>query len=342
MTPEAAAESVQTRCAFDRVYEFRQTPQLDRQVVERDSVLDSLRKKDDHGLIRTPTGTFQIERGELATSGAESLWSLSTADYSNWMAKIAQNQRGTFDDVAKIRVGIKTTADEVFLREDWTTLPASIQPERCLIRPLIRHFDAVRWLPGTFSQSVLYPYEEMDGKRRPVDLSRYPCSNAYFTQHRDRLNQRQYLIDAGRAWYEIWVPHSPGEWSGPKIVYPDIAVEPRFFLDRSGAVVNGDCYWITLRESVDESMLLVMMAVANSTLIKKFYDIAFHNKLYSGRRRYMTQYVKKFPLPDRQSRWCRAIIDRLAPVWDGQHLTTQQDQQLDDLVWKAFGMIKDA
>ena len=47
---------------------------------------------------------------------------------------------------------------------------------------------------------------------------------------------------------------------------------------------------------------MLLLAVANSSFITKFYDIAFHNKLYAGRRRFMTQYVKKF-LPHVKFQW---------------------------------------
>jgi len=51
-----------------------------------------------------------------------------------------------------------------------------------------------------------------------------------------------------------------------------------------------------------------MLAVANSTFAEAFYDYRFHNKLYAGRRRYITQYVKEFPLPDPNTSLAKQII----------------------------------
>ena len=75
-------------------------------------------------------------------------------------------------------------------------------------------------------------------------------------------------------------------------------------MDQSGAVVNGDCYWSKLRLDVDPDWLYLMLAVANSEVATTYYDTVFHNKLYAGRRRFMTQYVKEFPLPKLDSKIC--------------------------------------
>ena len=53
---------------------------------------------------------------------------------------------------------------------------------------------------------------------------------------------------------------------------------------------------------------MLMMAVANSSFVTRYYDIAFHNKLYAGRRRFMTQYVKKFPLPDVEAPVAQRVV----------------------------------
>ncbi|RYD01722.1 hypothetical protein N752_29545 [Desulforamulus aquiferis] len=41
----------------------------------------------------------------------------------------------------------------------------------------------------------------------------------------------------------------------------------------------------------------------------KYHDIAFQNKLYSGRRRYLTQYVKKYPIPDPGSEFSIRLVE---------------------------------
>src|SRR5690606_16185206 len=116
--------------------------------------------------------------------------------------------------------------------------------------------------------------------------------------HEDRLRGRAYVTRAGRSWFEIWVPQRPALWRPPKIVFPDISEEARFALDTTGAVVNGDCYWISFAGLPSPDVGYLMLAVANSRLGVRFYDTVCGNRLYARRRRWITQYVDRLPLPD--------------------------------------------
>jgi hypothetical protein len=187
---------------------------------------------------------------------------------------------------------------------------------------------------------MLYPYDMTQAKRVPVELARWPRAAAYLESHRARLEGRTYVIEAGRKWWEIWVPQRPSEWAASKLVFPDISEEPRFFLDRTGSVVNGDCYWLTLGDESSERLGLLAMAVANSSLGTKYYDRVCGNKLYSGRRRYITQYVERFPLPDPEAPESHKIIELVSEILSGSVASsdvTKLEAELDDLVWRSFG-----
>jgi hypothetical protein len=151
---------------------------------------------------------------------------------------------------------------------------------------------------------VLYTHTDRSGRAVPVDLDGFPKARAYLETHRDRLAGRKYVTDAGRAWFEIWVPQKPNLWAYPKVVFPDIAESPKFFLDTSGAIVNGDCYWAKCES---DAQALLIAAVGNSKFARWFYDAQCGNQLYAGRRRFMTQYVERFPVPDPLS----AVAQRL-------------------------------
>jgi adenine-specific DNA-methyltransferase len=328
-------------CIFDRVYEHRCNGGDNRAARAYDSVLAVLRDRSVSGIVRTSTGTFCVERGTLVADGEA--WSLSTAEVQNWLHTVRKHETCCFGQLSKVRVGIKTTADEVFIRDDWDAVPTDMRPEEGLLRPLLTHFNANRWFPCSVKRPkrVLYPHTVLDGKRSTVNLAEYPGSTAYLASHKERLIRRKYVIEAGRKWYEIWVPQNPDDWSRPKIVFPDIAEHPRFFLDASGAVVNGDCYWITLKRGVDEDWLLLMLAVANSTFITKYYDTVFHNKLYSGRRRFMTQYVANFPLPDLASSTGCKIVDLVSRLLKDAGNGQEIEREINALVWESFGLIKE-
>lgn len=107
-------------------------------------------------------------------------------------------------------------------------------------------------------------------------------------------------------------------------------------LDRSNAIVNGDCYCIKLRKGVPQDWLLVILAVASSTIATTFYDTMFHNKLYAGRSRVMTQYVKAFPRPSLDCPLTTQIIQAVKRLLNNG-TTAAQEAELKSLVQQAFG-----
>jgi methylase of polypeptide subunit release factors len=331
-----------TSCVFDRVYECRGNAKPSTPTHECAGVLDAFRDHDVNGLVRTDTGTFRIERGVLAAADSDDGWSLSTSDYRKWLIRVEAQRDCSFDDVANIRVGIKTTADEVFIRDDWESLPTRLQPEAELLHPLLTHVETERWVPTSPTRKVLYTHAVAKGKRVAIELKDYPGARAYLESHKERLCGRKYVIEAGRQWYEIWVPHDPLEWKKPKIVSPDIAEEPRFCLDTSGAMVNGDCYWMTLRRGFTPDWLLLLLAVANSSFVTRYYDIVFHNKLYAGRRRFMTQYIKKFPLPRLEAPVAQRIIQVVRERIAQNARDEDRESEIDELVWESFGLVEES
>ena len=244
----------------------------------------------------------------------------------------------------KSRVGIKTTADEVFIREDWHKLPIDIQPEETVLRQLLSQENANRWTPKTKDvplRQVLYTHTMKNEKRIAIDLNKYPKAEAYLKQHYTRLVSRTYVIEAKRQWYEIWVPQQPSAWQQPKLVFPDISPSPKFSYDEQGCIVDGNCYWIVPNIGQSTDILFLIAGVANSHLITRYHDLAFNNKLYAGRRRYLTQYVEKYPLPDLGSQISQNIVTLVKELIFSPFSAQQREereQNIEILVAQAFGV----
>ena len=64
-------------------------------------------------------------------------------------------------------------------------------------------------------------------------------------------------------------------------------------------------------------MVYLTLAVVNSRFIEKYYDTKFHTKLYSGKRRFMTQYVEDFPLPSLDNPYAQKAIDVVKQIISG-------------------------
>lgn len=297
--------------------------------IDSNNLFDSL---EDEGLVDIKNkGVFNIQQGFLDANG---VWKISNHKVDEWMKAVDSHTKMTFSDVGKIRVGVKTTADKIFIRSEWGS---KNRPE--LLRKLTTHHVAGRYKAKKNGYKyILYPHTTINGTRSSVDINEYPKSKEYLLRHKEVLENRDYLIKAGRQWYEIWVPQDPGLWSKPKIVFRDISEKPTFWLDQDATIVNGDCYWLVNNHENDELLWLVL-AVANSSFIESFYDHKFNNKLYSGRRRFITQYVEKFPLPDPETKLSTEIILLAKKIYD---LMPSEDavgleNKVDQLVWKSFG-----
>lgn len=135
------------------------------------------------------------------------------------------------------------------------------------------------------------------------------------------------------------MPQRPALWAAPKIVFPDISDTPRFALDASGAVVNGNCYWISLANVGDEDIAYLMLAVANSSLGVRCYDEVCGNRLYSGKRWWITQYINWLPLPYPDTDSSRELIALAKQLVAGRDAKGNRDDavgRLDELVERAF------
>ncbi|WP_433193628.1 Eco57I restriction-modification methylase domain-containing protein [Nocardia sp. CA-107356] len=274
-------------------------------------------------------------------SAGKGAWRMSRPGVDGWLGEVEAGTWRTFGDVGRIRVGIKTTADRVFISDRWGEVEP--RPEGELLFDLITHHDVEPWrISRERATRVLYPYDPSEPARTPVDLREFPGAAAYLEKNRETLAGRKYLTDSGREWFEIWVPQRPHMWRVPKVVFPDISERPRFALDRSGAVVNGDCYWISLADlGVDgaaERLAYLLMGVANSALGLRFYDAVCGNRLYSGRRRWITQYVSRLPLPDPTTMRAGGVVELVRDFVDGGRVPDANSLRLlDEWVAFAFG-----
>jgi len=324
--------------AYSSIYETNDTA-----IAEAEDVLSAL-NADNDTVIAIPDGRhFRVRHGVLDNGGdPEGIWRVATQATDQWLATVEANTWETFRRIGKIRVGVKSTADKVFIRNDWSNLPGG-RPE--LLRPLItrkcaRRFKAVVPENAKHIKEILYPHEVTENGRIAVDLGNYPKTASYLKKYRDVLEVRTYLIEAGRKWYELWVPQDPAAWPSPKLVFPDISDKPIFWIDTDGGVVNGECYWLQCKNKDEQDLLWLALAVANSSFIEAFYDHRFNNKLYAGRRRYITQYVELFPLPNPKCDEAMAIID-LAKIIHAKTPSTEANQlaaDLDARIWRVFGL----
>lgn len=269
-----------------------------------------------------------------------SCWKMLSNNESDWVSRIDKAAKNRVEDFFKVKVGIKSTADKVFISDKWEELKTD-KPEDELLKDLISQENVEPWnATDNFKLKVLYPHISVNGEKQTIDIEKYPNAKNYFLLHEEKLKSRKYLIEAGRQWFELWVPHRPDQWKYPKLVFPDISLMPRFYFDIGGKIVNGNCYWIVATNEEDVEKLLLIQGIANSKLMTKYHDLVFNNKLYSGRRRYFTQYVERYPLPDFRSPIAKeivSIVKKLNQSNDKKDIS-ELETQLEIRIAKSFGV----
>ncbi len=279
--------------------------------------------------------SYKFEQGRMLSIEKDSLWTISSEENKKWLEAIEEKKQLIFSDIGKVRVGIKTTADNVFIGDGWNEQNYDLE----LLKPLITHRNSGQIVPNKKAQwKVLYTHEVKNGKKIAIDITKYPKSETYLFKHYNQLSNRKYVEKAKRNWYEIWVPQNPEAWQRRKIVFKDISERPEFWLDTSGAIVNGDCYWIDINPNLNEDIIYLALAVANSKFIEKYYDIKFNTKLYSGKRRFQSQYVNQFPIPNHETDLAKKAINLVKQIIsnDSQTDTIGYKQELDLIVERLF------
>jgi len=321
---------------FVRIYEEKQAVRGEVDQEPHRQRIISLVEDGQNGLFPVGPTSFRITAGALQLPSIRSEpWSMLTASELQWVRKIDDAASSRVTDHFSVRVGIKSNADNVFIRPQWSDLPKESTPEDELLHKLLSQGNMRPWVADEAGiKRILYPHSMLNGKRKTISLEPYPRAEAYLTEYRKQLEARTYLIQANREWYELWVPQQPDAWQKPKVVFPDISPDPRFCFDAKGRMVNGNCYWISANTEQEVRWLYLTIGVANTALMTRYHDLVFCNKLYAGRRRYLSQYVERYPLPDADSKSGKVIVETARRLCT-ELLTTQQQHRLQQKVERA-------
>jgi hypothetical protein len=264
--------------------------------------------------LRWKSEVMEVREGSLSVKPSDRTWVLKDAAVAGVQSRMRATKARHFSAVLKVKVGIKTTNDAVYIRDDWDELPDDVRPEAELLWPIRMTQDVARWCPPSaegLRHRTLYPFKMDARKRTPVDIDQFPRAKAYLEAHREALEGRKYVIDAGRNWWEPWVPHQPSMWQQPRAVFPEIAEQPTFGIDESGVIPNGSLFWMYPLGHGESEILRAACAIANSGFAVEYYDMLLGTRLYAGRRRWNSQHVGHLPFPSLDSN-----VESLASLYD--------------------------
>lgn len=249
--------------------------------------------------------------------------------------------------------GVKSGHKEAFTlsNEQRLRLAASGPESAALVKPLLKGRDVKRWRIEPTSRWLLYiswhfPYKpeaNIDPSSTVAEAAfqkRFPEVFAHLTSFRGELAKRdQSEIGIRYEWFCLSRPRpeSAVYFQSPKIVFPDIAVEPSFAWDEMGHAVENTAYFIPSQKW--------LLGVLNSKAAFWFFR-QISNTIRGGFVRFIRQYVEQIPIPAvslEQQNAVEQLVDRIlaAKTQDAAADVSALEREIDQLVYMLYGLTKD-
>lgn len=166
--------------------------------------------------------------------------------------------------------------------------------EADVIRPILGGSHVQKWTRGS-DQVILFPYRADEDRFQVVDLWDYPRATDYLEQHKETLASREYVISAGKRWYEIWNQRTPQTQLVPKLVTCNMAQNNQFAFDENGDFLTlHTVYSIILKDASHENYLF-LLALLNSSLLTYLFrrrSTYVRDRYY----RYNKIYLRQLPI----------------------------------------------
>ncbi len=216
----------------------------------------------------------------------EEVWSFSDQASADVFKKLRDKGRSLKQYCAgRIFMGVKSGLAEAFVIDESTKKKLIKEnPEaKEIIKPFLNGREIRPYQIEWKNQFLIYAYHG-------VNIRKYPAVERHLQPFKGRLQQRA----TKQKWYELQQPQSAFAkyMDGPKIIFPDIATEPRFALDNAGFYSANTTYFIPLKD-------FYLLALLNSQVGRFFFmrvcaGLEGKTETYL---RFFGQYLEGFPVP---------------------------------------------
>lgn len=210
-------------------------------------------------------------------------------------------------DIAKPFVGLQTSADTVFLFEQFEklsngnylayskALKSNVELEAGLFKPVIRSGYIGRYNARP-TALVLFPYEFQEGKAQlitPEKMTReYPLIWEYLLENKKLLSAREHGKFAGRGWYQLY-PKNLDFWEEPKLMLPYMITQLSAYLDMgNNYFVNVTTGGFGVKISPEYGKLEYFTGLLNSKLLDTFLKLIstnFRGGYFAANKQFLDQ-----------------------------------------------------
>ena len=268
----------------------------------------------------------------------ESDWKLTSVGTANRMQTMRDRGISLQEYVQwNICYGVKTGLNDAFVIDEATRsrLVAEDKNSTQLIKPLVMGRDIRRW-------AIEYEERWLIFTRRGVDFRSYPSIHKHLSQWRKQLEPKPPGWDNSKKWpgrkpgsykwYEIQDEVAYfAQFEQPKIVFPDIAKEPRFAFDERRTYLGNTAYIIPVND-------LYLLAVLNSQCVEDYYT-ELSAQVRGGYLRFIRQYVEQIPIPQASDTDRGAIGALTKKCLDAKGVDCEAwEREIDERVSALFGL----
>jgi methylase of polypeptide subunit release factors len=238
----------------------------------------------ERSLLEILANGFQIPSSNISSK----IWHISKASDGDLVQALAANSFSLKDVLGPVYSGIKTGCAKAYVisKDEHNSLLKAGAPES-LFKPVLIPTDIQPW-QSTWSGRVIIFVPRGFVLNPDCPVFRHLSNFA------DKLKSRKDLRD-GMTWYSLRTCSYYPLFETPKIVFPDIAKEPRFCFDLNSFYLPDGAFFIQSNHPVFVSIL--------NSLVGAFYfrrtcsSIGYHE--FGGRLRFKKAYVEQFPIPNR-------------------------------------------
>ncbi|MEW6241043.1 MAG: TaqI-like C-terminal specificity domain-containing protein, partial [Chloroflexota bacterium] len=213
-------------------------------------------------------------------------------------------------DGMQILSGIKTGLNEAFvidqdLRDEFVSKYKGCND---ILKPLLVGEDVRSYEIHFKNQYLIWSYTG-------IDITKYPPIHNHLKKYKKKLENR---TDQFTNWWELRPCDYYDLFEKPKVIYPQVMKEPRFFLDNDGFFTNQKCYFFPLND-------FFVLGLLNSSIV---WNIIKENSpiLQGGYSEPRRDFMLTLPIPEATQKE-RDAVAKLAK--QAQSLHTQRRKRVE-------------
>ena len=212
-------------------------------------------------------------------------WLLESQDRLGLIRKI-EGQFSPLEEVGcRVYIGAATGANKIYVLEK-EVLGEEFESDRLL--PVITASEIKKGKIDWKGRYLINTYDEFG----VIDLKRYPKLAAYLEKNKEALSKRHVAKKDKQNWFKTIDRVYADRAQKPKLLIPDISIEPVVVYDRGGFHPNNSIYYIC-----SSTWNLNALKVILLSSITRFFMTAYSTKISNGYLRFQAQHLRKLRLP---------------------------------------------